>query len=588
MLSAGRARGNIRLTRAERMPTRKGKAAMARLIALLVALLWSSAAFATLAGLAQVQPVVACEALSSVALAPATGAPTTIISAKAISGPKPYCEVRGTIAPAVTFEVRLPRVWTQRYLQTGCGGLCGSLRINAEKADGCAPVTNGEIVLASTDMGHSGGKMGDESWANDAQARADFAHRGVHVTTLAAKALIKAYYGRAQRYAYFSGCSDGGREALIAAQRYPSDFDGIAAGAPALNFTVQNSFYHGWNALSNSGVEKKPILNAVDLPPLHAAVLGACDALDGLKDGQIDDPRRCRFDPAAIQCRAAYEAGRCLTAEQAAVVRKFYSGARDAGGRKLVVGGLQPGSELAWAGVSVPRAGSDAIFSATIALGTLRYLLLDKPRPEWRLRELRFDAETLASFASARRLYDASDPNLARFAAGGGKLILWHGWSDPHISPLNTIDYWDKVGARMTAAKRDAFTRLFLLPAMYHCAGGEGPSDFPLLNTLMAWVEGGTAPDMILARRATTTMPDLPGPPSGPAPGAVGGPPPGTAGPPPGAVVSSPPPAPRTRPVYTYPAIAKYKGTGSIDEPSSFKKAMPRKAADPIVWLGSR
>jgi hypothetical protein len=556
---------------------------MSRLIAMLVALLWSSAAFAGLADLAPVKPIVACEALTKIALAPATGAPTTIASAKLVEGAKPYCEVRGTISPAITFEVRLPPVWTQRYLQTGCGGLCGSLRVNAEKADGCAPVTNGETALASTDMGHQqSGGPGNASWADEPQTRADFAHRGVHVTALAAKALIGAYYGQAPRFSYFSGCSDGGREALIAAQRYPGDFDGIAAGAPALNFTVQNSFFHAWQALSNTGPDGQAVLNTGDLPVLHRAVLASCDRLDGLEDGQITDPRQCRFNPAVVQCKGPAQPGQCLTPAQVAVARKFYDGPRTVDGRRITAGGPVFGSELSWAGVYVPRAPGGGIFSKTIALETLRYLLWEPgTRAKMELADLKFDAATFASLNAARKLYSADNPDLSPFAARGGKLLMWHGWSDPHISPANTIDYWNKVGAKMTPAKRDAFARLFLIPTMYHCSGGEGPSDFPLLNTLMAWVEGGTAPDMLIARRASMTMEGPPGPPGGRPPVATGGPPLG-------AVASGPPPLPRTRPIYAYPAVAKYKGSGSIDEVSSFEKAMPRRPADPIVWLGNK
>lgn len=546
-----------------------------------------------LANLSSLAPKISCDAMAKADISAAVGAPVSNLAASEVAGDKPYCKVTGTIAPKVNFEVRLPiKGWTQRYLQTGCGGLCGNLRINAEKAEGCAPVTNGEIALASTDMGHSGGKMGDESWATDQQARADFAHRGVHVTALAAKALIKVYYGKAPRYSYFSGCSDGGREALIEAQRYPGDFDGIAAGAPALNFTVQNSFYHGWNALSNTGEDGRAILNAPDLVPLHSAVLAACDTLDGLTDGQIDDPRVCKFDPATIQCAGEFESGKCLTAAQVAVVRKLYDGARDGSGKKLVIGGPQPGSELSWAGVYVPRQLGGPIFSEMIALGTMRWLLFDQPRPELQLKDWRFDAEMLASLEPARALYNADNPNLSAFAARGGKLMLWHGWSDPHISPLNTLDYYARVGAAMTPAKRASFSRLFMLPAMYHCSGGEGPSDFALLNSLMSWVEGGKAPEMLVASRKAQTMEGLTGPgprPSGPNAGGnpVGMPPTRPDGPPSGMLTQlGTPTSPRTRPVYAYPIVARYKGSGSIDEAANFKPLTPPARDDRAIWLG--
>ncbi len=527
-------------------------ALLAPLLAALTA--FASPAAARAADLAAVPPVRACESLAAVDLSAATGARTTQ-TAQRVEGAKPYCKVSGTIAPAVRFEVRLPmQGWTQRYLQTGCGGLCGMLYIDAAKSKGCLPVTEGEIVLASTDMGHAGQDM---AWGTDPARREDFAHRGVHVTALAAKALIAAFYGRAPRYSYFSGCSDGGREALIAAQRHPEDFDGIAAGAPALNFTVQNSFYHAWMALSNTGPDGQALLTTADLPVLHAAALKACDALDGLADGQIDDPRRCRFDPGATLCQGEARPGQCLTAAQVEAARKLYAGPHTTAGRPLAAGSVQPGSELAWGGVFVPQGPRATIFSAMIALQAINGLLLTpNPAPPLALADWKFDEATFRSLEPARRLYNADDPDLSRFAAHGGKLILWHGWSDPHISPLNTIDYFDRVGQRMGAARRDRFLRMFLFPAMYHCAGGDGPSDFPLLERLMAWVERGEAPAALIAHRAA---------PNG-----------------------APVPDARSRPVYPYPAVARYAGTGSIDDAANFRRAAPDRAAAPISWIGSR
>ena len=214
------------------------------------------------------------------------------------------CVVQGTLAPAVRFTVTLPeKVWSLRYVQLGCGGLCGRIDLQVPAAEGCAPLQSGQLAMGATDMGHSGegGRFG-----LDAGARADFAHRAQHLTALAAKRLVQAYYGRAPGYSYFNGCSDGGREALVMAQRYPQDFDGIVAGAPALNFQVQNSLYHGWQVRANRGLKGEPILLADRLPLLHQAVLQACDVLDGVSDGLLSDPRACRFDPASIQIGRAH------------------------------------------------------------------------------------------------------------------------------------------------------------------------------------------------------------------------------------------------------------------------------------------
>jgi hypothetical protein len=524
-----------------------------------IALVWLAAlasvpaqAAPALANLAPLAPKLACAALAEADLSGAVGAAVSNLkAAETAAEMQPFCKVTGTIAPKISFEVRLPmQRWTQRFLQTGCGGLCGGTTVRAEKDRGCAPVTNGEAALASTDMGHQGNGM---EWGANPIQREDFAYRGVHLTTLAAKALIAAFYGQAPRYSYFAGCSDGGREALMAAQRYPNDFDGISAGAPALNFTVQNSFYHGWQALSNRGADGKAILDPADMPTLNTAAIKACDALDGLTDGQITDPRACRFNPAVALCKAAYEPGKCLTADKITAARKLYDGPRDERDRRLTVGGPMPGSELNWPGVFVPRQAGGMIFSEKIALDTIQNLLwTPNPAPGLTLDDFRFTSADFASLDPARRLYNADDPNLAPFAAHGGRLILWHGWSDQHISPLNTIDYFNNVGTAMGAASRDAMLRLFLLPGVAHCSGGDGPSDFPLLMTLMQWVEGGDAPTAIIAQRAPPTAGSLP---------------------------------PRSRPVYAYPMVARYAGKGPVDDAASFRPA-PGRAYPAIDWLG--
>lgn len=545
----------------------------------------------SLASLAVVAPVASCESLARVDLASVTLAETTQ-SAREVAGAHPYCDVTGNIARSIHFEVRLPMEgWTQRFLQTGCGGLCGVLRIDAGKAEGCTPVTDGSIVLASNDMGHQGFDMGG-AWGANQDQRIDFAYRGNHVTALAAKALISAYYGQAPRYSYFSGCSDGGREALIEAQRYPADFNGIAAGAPALNFTVQNSFHHGWLAKANTGADGKALLTAVDMTPLHGAVLRACDGLDGLVDGQITDPRRCRYDPAPLRCQGTYRAGHCLTAEQIAAVRKIYAGASGPHSEKLEVGSVMRGSEVEWVGVFVPREPGGRIGSEGMALGTINHLLFT-PNPNFTIADFPFTGAEFAAEAEARKLYNADDPDLTPFAGHGGKLILWHGWSDPHISPLNTIDYYERVGLAVGSVKRNSFVRMFLLPGMSHCSGGDGPSEFPFLASLMAWVESGQAPQVMVAHRATPNGLGLSG-------GEKGEPPSAT-------VLASLPPEtremlseiarkaaaeaalpPRSRPVFAYPAVARYSGKGSVNDAVNFVAGIPAARSGMAAWIGAQ
>ena len=558
--------------------------------------------------LAAIAPASNCAALSSADISRAVGAPTHINSVASVADgkPAPYCDVKGYVEPQIRFEVRLPlSTWTQRFVQTGCGGLCGNLDIRLGNDEGCIPATNGELALASTDMGHSGG-MDGQFGAKDYQLRIDFAYRGVHVTTLAAKALIAQFYGQGPTYSYFSGCSDGGREALMEAERYPGDFNGITAGAPAMNFTTQNTFYHGWNARVNTGADGKPILTADKLPILHKAALAACDAADGLKDGIISDPLACQFDPAVTQCKPGQDPASCLTPAEVKVAGDLYAGAHSSDGAKLVIGGPLPGSELAWAGVYVPQPGQDRAMSGMISTGTLKYLAYETNPPEsYTLADLKFDRASFAATTRLHALYDATDPDLTAFAAAGGKLILWHGLADPHISPLNTIAYYTAMEQIMGKPAVDKFARLYLVPGGYHCGGGEGPFNADLLSPIMAWVERGSAPFALIASHAPSG--DRVGPPSGVPP--AGRPPMGPAavvtgdrpplgpgglpanmagGPPPVMAQAAPAKPDRMRPIFPYPLTAKYVGSGSIDDARNFVAGDPEPMpAARLDWLGS-
>jgi hypothetical protein len=493
----------------------------------------------------------ACADLLSVDLTEVGGTGSRVTSAtRAEDRGVAVCAVEGTLAPAIGFKVQLPlHTWAGRYLQAGCGGLCGQASLRVGAADGCAPLAGGGFVIASTDMGHQG--MGGE-FGKDPQKREDFAHRGVHLTAVAAKKLIRAFYGRDAERSYFTGCSDGGREALVEAQRYPSDFDGIVAGAPALNFQVQNSLYHAWQARSNTGPDGRAILAATRLSLLHEAVVGQCDALDGQVDGLIADPRACHFDPGSLACpAAAADTTRCLTVAEVEAVRRLYEGPRDAAtGQRLTIGGPQPGSELAWAGVFVPGSAGGPIFSERIALDALRNLVFEtNPPADFGLSDVHFDEATFDRLRPHHPLFDATDPDLTAFAARGGKLVLWHGWADPHISPINTIAYHEAVERTMGKGRAAAFERLYLLPGVDHCAGGEGPSLVDLLTPVMDWVEKGAAPDAILTR--------------------------------------SPGPASRTRPVYAYPALARYSGKGDPNDASSYSRGDALFTAAPPAWAGA-
>ncbi|MGW0825936.1 tannase/feruloyl esterase family alpha/beta hydrolase [Streptomyces sp. NPDC002845] len=510
-----------------------------------------------LADLPAVQPVMDCADVTGLDLDGVTDAPVTISSAKVVTtgAAAPYCEVRGTIAPADTFVMRLPtNGWTQRYVQTGCGGLCGTADINYGQASTCPVVKDGTVASATTDMGHQG--LNDGSWALDnPQAQIDFAYRGVHVTSQVAKAVIGRFYGKRPAYSYFTGCSDGGREALMEAQRYPDDFDGIAAGAPANNMVVQNTFHHAWNVLANKDADGDYILLADKLPLIHQAVLNACDALDGLTDGLLGDPRQCDFDPKTLVCKAGQDPSTCLTEAQAGVVQRLHDGATDARGRKLEPAvSHEWGSELAWT-LFVPARQGQTVASENFVTSFTRYLAhTNAPDPDFQLSDLKFTVDSFWKTVQSSSYLAALDPDLGAFEKSGGKLLLWHGWNDQHIAPRGTLAYYDALRKAVGAKKTDRFAKLYMFPGVAHCGGGEGPDTFDVLTPVMAWTETATKPGKIIASNITD-----------------------------GTVT-------RTRPVYPYPRVARYDGTGSADDASNFVAVTPRTKpdADAYDWVGKR
>jgi hypothetical protein len=503
-----------------------------------------------------------CSALASTDLTDLAGAGSKITSALAHTNAGiELCAVQGVLAPSIEFKVELPvKTWTERFLQVGCGGTCGHVSLSIGAADGCAPITKGEFVVSGSDMGHQG--MSTEFGRNPQQL-VDFAYRGVHLTALATKKLIQAYYGQAARYAYFNGCSDGGREALMEAQRFPQDFQGVIAGAPAMLFQVQNSLHHGWLAMSNTDSDGKAILTDNRLPVLHKAVLDACDALDGQKDGLLADPRLCHFDPKTIQCKADQsDTSACLSAAEVTAATRIYQGPKDsATGDYLTVGSAQYGSELEWAGVFVPNTQADPIFSSFIAQGALQNLIFAQPPAAgYKVSDLAFNKATLDQVKQRHTLMDATNPDLSAFAKAGGKLMLWHGWSDPHISPMNTIAYHQAVQDTMGKDSAQQFERLYLLPGVSHCGRGEGPSALDLLTAMMGWVESGKAPAAIQTSTAQGEPSEFGQPAS------VGSSQDHPPGPPPASAAA----LPRSRPVYPFPAVARYTGQGDANVAANY------------------
>jgi hypothetical protein len=489
------------------------------------------------------------------------GAPTHVTSATVVaagSGQPEHCDVRGFIEPAVKFQLRLPTTtYAGRYVQYGCGGFCGA--IDPPPFFRCDGPRDTDAAVAATDDGHVGEHPFlpnlDARWAaNNQAARDDWAFRAPHVLSVAAKRIIATFYGSPPRRSYFTGCSNGGREGLLLAQRYPNDFDGIIAAAPGAYLGPLAGVYQTWLVRSNTAADGSPIITSAKLPALHNAVVAACDGLDGLVDGQIDDPRACRFDPAAVQCQAGTDQPTCLTPAQVAAARKLYAGPTDAHGRRLYPGGQTRGSELAWNGwlIPVPELGNITI-GGELADNYLRYLGYPIGTPHSSVAEFKFTVREFRRLTPEGVRANSMSLDLSRFRRSGGKLIIWHGWDDQAIPSTGTLDYYQRLWRRSGGLREtQEWARLFMIPTMYHCAGGYRLTEFDPLPELVAWVERGHPPNRVVANQRNDQ----------------------------GDVI-------RSRPVFPYPLQAKYDGTGSIDEASNFVPAAPPAPPRDIVhWVG--
>ena len=417
------------------------------------------------------------------------------------------CRVSGMTEPAVAFEVWLPTEdWNGKFHVSGNGGMAGVISYGA-----MAGALRRGYAAASTDTGHVRPGTGgfDASWAiGRPDLVEDFGHRALHVTAENGKAITTAFYDRPPRYSYYVGCSKGGQQGLMEAQRYPDDFDGIVAGNPANDWTRFYAGAHLWYALATLRDAGSYIPRA-KLPALARAVNAACDELDGLADGVLDDPRDCRFDPATLTCPAGEDHDGCLTRPQVQAVKDIRAGSRDAAG-ELIFPGLVPGGENGPArrlGIVGNRPGSRSRACTGLAAeGFFKYMVFEDP--DWNFRTFDYDADLAFALDKVGAALDSASPDLTRFSDGGSKLIVYHGWSDPDISPLGSIDYYENVLAAAGGEARgralsetQAFFRLFLVPGMGHCSGGPGYNRVDPLPALERWVEDGVAPDTILATR---------------------------------------------------------------------------------------
>jgi hypothetical protein len=415
----------------------------------------------------------------------------------------------------------------------------------------------GDIAVGATDDGHVGQgptALNDASWAaNNQAARDDWFYRAPHVLSRAAKQIIAFYYGSPPARSYFSGCSNGGREALLLAQRYPDDFDGIVAAAPA-HALAPAVVYQAWLARSNTADDGTPIITGAKLPALHNAVIAACDNLDGLTDGQIDDPRACRFDPASAQCTAGTDQPTCLTPDQVDAARKLYEGPTDGHGRRLYPGWQTHGSELAWADWIVPIPGLGESIAGMLADNYLKYAGYPIGTPHSSLAEFEFTVNEFNKLTPEGRKANAMSLDLDRFRQSGGKLIVWHGWADQGLPPAATLDYYQRLWQQAGGLeKTQQWARLFMVPTVYHCAGGYRLTEFDPFSALVSWVERGNAPERIIANQRDAQ----------------------------GDII-------RSRPVFPYPLQTKYDGTGSIDDASNFVAAQPQTQPNDVIgWVGT-
>ncbi|MFC4312035.1 DUF6351 family protein [Steroidobacter flavus] len=461
------------------------------------------------------------------------------------SGPVPapvdVCRVRAAISPVpdsnIKIEVWLPDAWNGKMVATGGGGMNGGLR-NSDKEHSAAIARGYAGVI--DDVGHDSASPAGKWGYQQPERIVDFGHRGNHVAAVLGKAVIAEYYGKPAQRSYFQGCSGGGREALMLAQRYPADYDGIVAGAPAADFTgLMTSGF--WNS---QRVYRLP--ESASLPPkaklLRAAVERKCDKLDGVKDGVINDPLTCKFDPAELQCKSGQDQASCLTSAEVNVAREVYRGPRTASGSKIL-SGAAVGSEAGWEPMLVAK----GVVANLLPIPFFQWIVTQDPNFTPQSFELERDYALAKSRLGA--LIDATNPDLSGFTQHGGKLLMYHGWEDGLIPAGATLDYYAAVRSRMGDAV-DGNLRLFMMPGVSHCAGGPGPTVFDKLDILDRWVDGGVAPERIVVSKYENETSMNTGS---------------------GKLL-------RTRPVCAWPKIAQYKGSGSTDDAANFSCEAPRPA----------
>jgi feruloyl esterase len=435
--------------------------------------------------------------------------------------------VTGIIEGAIQFEVSLPPAdkWNGKINGTGAGGAAGYI-----SADDLNENLSLGYATAANDTGHVGAKPSpwfDISWALDpssgkfnVDAIKNFGYRSTHLMTVAAKDIIKAYYNHPPMHSYFTGCSTGGRMALSEAQRYPQDYDGIVAGAPA-NYYMNMWPGEFYPSTLVRGMDVKALIGKLDM--IQKAAVAQCDGLDGKVDGLIDDPRVCPFDARSLLCAQGQDTAQCLTEQQAKVVNLIYKGLRDPYTGEQIWPGYEPGSESEWAG---------HLNSPPLQVGFVKYMIFKDPNADastFNFSDLRDYTAMNKTRELMHPIMDATDPDISDFTRHGGKLLMYHGWADPNIAPTNAINYYESAKQAIGTEAHDS-VRLFMVPGMGHCTGGAGFHSIDYLGALEKWVEAGVRPDQLLGTNPTSG---------------------------------------KSRPICAYPKVAKFRW-GSLDDPAAF------------------
>jgi feruloyl esterase len=433
-----------------------------------------------------------------------------------------FCRFQATVKPTADSDIRIEvwmplEKWNGRFEGTGNGAWAGNIGLPALAAS----LKRGYAV-ASTDTGHTGGSA--DFVIGHPEKLIDFEYRSIHEMTVKGKAIVSAFYEGSGhlKYSYFSGCSTGGRQALKEAQRFPTDYDGIIVGDPAAYNTVQVVRQVAvWQAAHKT---EGSMIPTGKLAMLHKAVLDQCDALDGVKDGVLENPRRCRFDPKVVECKGQ-DAPSCLTAAQMETARAMYTSPKNPRTGKEIFFGYEPGSELAW-----PRLMEQPL---GYAVDVLRFAIFKDPK--WDPATVNYDSDVATALKVGSESFDARDPDIRPFLTRGAKLLMYHGWTDSAIPPAASLTYYQAVIEKLENIKKaNDEVRLFMVPGMNHCNGGDGPDEFDALTAIEQWRENGKAPTQIVAEHRTN--------------GAVD----------------------RSRPLCPYPQVAIYKGSGSTDEAQNF------------------